>query len=747
MRDRARVSALLLFILSLISPFEGASGRITLAHQKQQKPGESQGVLRLETFLVQLDTTVTDKKGNLVRGLKREDFEVYEDGIKQPVTHFSIRTAPREVALAAGDSKAGFPARPAVTASNTSLKKRYLLFAVDDLHLSPLNLPAVKKALLKFVDEQMTGGDRVAIVTTSGSLGFLQQFTYDRDVLRHAIAQLSARPRRAFQSYEVPRITDYQAELIEGGDEDALEIAVEQVLKLEPKPARPNARARAIQESRAKARMIVAQNSSVTTSTFDSLEQIVRSLGSLPGRKVFVLLSDGFLLGGPRNPREVDLHRITDAATQSGVMIYSIDSRGLTGPIAGGDASEESGFTATDTNRPGVLESIAMRSVGARRDGLSALALDTGGFLVQESDNFAGAIQRVIDDNATYYLLGYEPDLSTRRGNFRKISVRISGHPDYRVRTRTGYFAPGDLASQKSAASESAASPENSDEETKVVSDTRMREALGALVPIEGIPVGLVAEFVATPKAETLAVITSGIDMRLLSFQREGEDYVDKIELVTLAYDEHGKLAGSFGEHLGITIPATEFQHAVENSLNHKQPVTLKPGLYQIRVAAREESTGRIGSASCWVEIPDLTNHRLALSSIVLIPEGAAESANPKAAGGAAAPVARRERPERIFRKFHGSDHLDLFAEIYNAYANGSGQISIRKLIYSGSKLLNVSPFSPVSTAGLQEGQPIPYAFRLSLSPFPPGQYELRLEVSDSASKRSLFRSLYFAVE
>lgn len=109
--------------------------------------------------------------------------------------------------------------------------------------------------------------------------------------------------------------------------------------------------------------------------------------------------------------------------------------------------------------------------------------------------------------------------------------------------------------------------------------------------------------------------------------------------------------------------------------------------------------------------------------------------------------MGRRERPERIFQKFHRSDHLDLFAEIYNALVNGSRQISVRKLIYSGSKLLNVSPFSPVSTAGLQEGQPISYAIRLSLSPFPPGQYELRLEVSDSASKQSLFRSLSFAVE
>lgn len=82
-----------------------------------------------------------------------------------------------------------------------------------------------------------------------------------------------------------------------------------------------------------------------------------------------------------------------------------------------------------------------------------------------------------------------------------------------------------------------------------------MRAALGSLIPQHGIPVDLAGEFVSTPELGSVASVSTAIDMRLLSFEQAGENYEDKIELAGLAYDEHGKLAGSFGEHFDVTIP------------------------------------------------------------------------------------------------------------------------------------------------------------------------------------------------
>ena len=130
--------------------------------------------------------------------------------------------------------------------------------------------------------------------------------------------------RTAASNSDIPRITPYQAELIEDGDSDALELAVQELM------ARQNLdRRMATSESQSRARMIIQENNNLTTITLSTIENIVKDLRGLPGRKVLVLVSDGFLLGGQRNGVHDNIRRITDAATKAGVVIYSLDARGL----------------------------------------------------------------------------------------------------------------------------------------------------------------------------------------------------------------------------------------------------------------------------------------------------------------------------------------------------------------------------------------------------------------------------------
>ena len=148
----------------------------------------------------------------------------------------------------------------------------------------------------------------------------------------------------------------------------------------------------------------------------------------MTGRKMLVLLSDGFYLGGKALRRLYDMRRIIDAATRAGVVIYSIDARGLIAASPGGSASDS--FGADDINLPGVRSRVELSGVQAKLDGLNALASDTGGTLFKNSNDLSLGLQRVLDANETYYVLAYEPSTPYRDGRFHKIEVRIAAAPN-----------------------------------------------------------------------------------------------------------------------------------------------------------------------------------------------------------------------------------------------------------------------------------------------------------------------------
>src|SRR5262245_39427291 len=239
--------------------------------QKQDEP-----LLRIKTELVQIDVVVMDKQRNLARDLKGVDFELFDDGKKQEITHFAVGTAAQPARWLAVEKKKQDEKSPVDSAPVEIQAGRYIVIAVDDFHLAPENLIIAKRTLQRFINNQMVAGDQMAIATTSGAIGMFQQFTNERDVLERAVNRLNLQQRTVTSSFDIPRITDYQAELIDFGDLDALELAVQEILRQEPMPAPPQAagrggrggmnaggdggasqRERAIQQAQSRARMIV----------------------------------------------------------------------------------------------------------------------------------------------------------------------------------------------------------------------------------------------------------------------------------------------------------------------------------------------------------------------------------------------------------------------------------------------------------------------------------------------------------
>src|SRR5215468_6033030 len=235
--------ALVLFWTSALTLIGTAPAKFYTAHSQEQKGKEQkkqdETLLRIETELVQIDVVVTDKQGKLVRDLKRVDFELFDDGKKQEITHFAIGTATQPARWLAVEKKKQDEKSPADSAPVEIQAGRYIVIAVDDFHLEPENLMIAKRTLHRFIDSQMVADDQMAIATTSGNIGMFQQFTNERDVLERAVNRLNVQQRVVTTSSDVPRISDYQAELIDIGNQDALELAVQEILRLEPAPIPP----------------------------------------------------------------------------------------------------------------------------------------------------------------------------------------------------------------------------------------------------------------------------------------------------------------------------------------------------------------------------------------------------------------------------------------------------------------------------------------------------------------------------
>src|SRR5215475_5523651 len=219
-----RIALYALALAFFVAPLPALVGRTFSAARgtdeqngKEQKK-QDEPLLRIETELVQIDVVVTDKQGNLARDLKREDFELFDDGKKQEITHFAIGTAAQPARWLAVEKKKRDEKSPTDSTPVEIQAGRYIVIAVDDFHIAPENLLNAKRTLQRFINNQMVAGDQVAIATTSGNIGMFQQFTNERDVLERAINRLNVQNRTVTSSSDVPRITDYQAELIDIGD-------------------------------------------------------------------------------------------------------------------------------------------------------------------------------------------------------------------------------------------------------------------------------------------------------------------------------------------------------------------------------------------------------------------------------------------------------------------------------------------------------------------------------------------------
>lgn len=292
--------------------------------------------LRVDVNLVQIDAIVTDKSGRHVTNLTKDDFELLENGVSRPLTYFNY------VSLGPPSPARG----PAASGGPLALEdvRRTLALVVDDLRLSPASLHYTKEALGKFIDQQLEPGDLAAVITTSGQLGHLQQFTTDRRQLRLAIDRLHPQTLPAG-----------------GGMSEDMHQRNFQIRNF-------------------------------NLSSLQAVRAIARGLRDFPGRKSLIMFSEGFEVGirARRNAYDTapdtevfssEILEVAQAVHRSSAVLYAIDPRGV--------AAENI---------------LAVRRAQA---GFAYLATESGGRAAFDTNDLNQSLARVLADQSGYYLLGY----------------------------------------------------------------------------------------------------------------------------------------------------------------------------------------------------------------------------------------------------------------------------------------------------------------------------------------------------
>jgi VWFA-related protein len=742
----------------VVALFLFVSAPAVFGQQPQPPQDKTDDVVRISTELVQTGVTVLDKQGHFVDGLKPEQFVLKVDG--QPVTpsffeRVTAGTAREEKLVTA---VAGGASPQAAPAAGASVRGRTIVFFIDDLHLSPESVGRTRKTILEFIENQMSPYDQAAVASASNQIGFLQQFTDLKAVLRAAVGRLNHIPYTV-RDVEVVPMTEYTALRIDQGDKDASDHYVTELLKSTNyrggstsggKPVSPfggrtaqgetggMTREQAERVVKERAQVMLKEAASVSLNTLNTLESLMRSSSTLPGRKLVFFISDGFYLNDRNTGFNDKLRQITDAAARAGVVIYSIDARGI---VSMTDASSN----RADPN--GRLSRSNTGELSASQDPLTALAADTGGRALLNSEAISSAVTNALQETSNYYLLAWRPPTDEQKGaKFKRVEVSIPGRPDLTVRLPKGFVAgrpeadaarlkenktPAVNANTPAAASNTAGAAKGPEGDIK--------SALTATAPKKGLPTKLSVGYLDVPGTGTMLTTSIQMATDVLGYGDDGKQPA-AIDLAGMALDAQGKPAGSFKTRLNVNPLAENI--SVENpGVVYNNKVPLKPGIYQVRVAARDDRTGRVGSAAQWVEIPDLAAKRLTLSSLMVGGQFVG-----KRKDAAAAP---EQVQFSVDRRFKAGSHLNFLTLVYNATPGPSGAPDLEaqiKITRGGQAVVN-SPARKIGTPQGTDLARVPYGADIGLSTLSPGRYVLQVTINDRAAKTSAAQQTTFDIE
>ena len=387
-------------------------------------------LIELSVNLVLMPVVVHDKQGRIVSDLKKEDFQVFDDGKARSISAFTVEkrdsVGSRPVTAVEPDLQP--PTHGNAATQSSPLPERITVLLFDDLHLTFEDLTYLRKAASKALDATLSGSDVAAVVSVSGKVN--SGLTRDRAKLQDAIVSL--RPTGIYRSStaDCPQIDYYQANLIENKhDPAALKDVVGQITTV-CSPNTPENMAERLADSAAMRALNPGKQDILTT--YATLREIVRRMATLPGQRTLLLVSDGFL--SIEEEARFAASQLMDLAAQSNVTINAIDARGL----------YTASMTASDDTRgrsPGQVEEYRRDSMRMAEEAMGELADGTGGRFFHNSNDLDAGFMAITEAPEAVYMLELPLDGVKANGSYHRLEVKVD-REGMEVQARRGYFIP-----------------------------------------------------------------------------------------------------------------------------------------------------------------------------------------------------------------------------------------------------------------------------------------------------------------
>lgn len=648
--------------------------------------------------LVVEPVVVKDKQGNPVTGLTAKDFTITEDGVPQvirsceyqnlPATVTPAHYTPQNVTIYNKLVRTQIAPEPAGGARYKN--HRLLALYFDMTAMPPPDQLRALDAAQNFLKTQMQPDDLVAILRyQGGSVDVLQDFTADRDRLLSILGTLEVGEGQGFnQTEDDSSAADVGAAF---GQDDA------------------------------------EFNIFNTDRQLSALQTAAKMLGRLSEKKSLIYFASGLRLNGLDN--QAQLHATIDDAIRSGVSFWPIDARGLVAEAPLGDAARGSQGNAGMYS--GAAAKAMMTDFNQSQDTLFALAGDTGGKALLDSNDLTRGIVAAERSVSSYYILGYYTTNTAQNGRFRRIKVTLSGHPGASLEYRQGYYA-GKVFSKFNDADK----------------ERQLEDALMLKDPITDLTIAMEIDYFQLNHAEYFVPIVVKIPGSELALAKKRGAARTSIDFIGEIQDDYGNITvTNLRDKIDVKLNGETASQLAKVPLEYDAGFTLLPGKYTLKFLARDNETGRIGTFQTGFTIPNLNKETksLPISSVVLSSQrvnlkdalynavkAKDEAANPLVEGG----WKLIPSVTRVFRK---DQTMYVYLQAYEP-----GTAAIRPLVafvtfYDGQgKVLETQPLR-MTAAMASSVRPVPMRFSVPLDRLQTGNYDFQITVLDPDGEKAAF--------
>src|SRR6202790_2037801 len=567
--------------------------------------------VRVTSELVLVNVVVRDKKGNLVRDLKKEDFTVLEDNKRQEVSTFDfenvdeLATAGAAEATATGAAGTGSLLRSSSQPAIDARDRRLMLLFFDFSAMDPEQIERSVDAAKKFVQTRMQPADMVAMVSLATNMRVDLDFTADKTKVLASLAAYTASQGQGFDSGA------------EGSAEGAAETGGS----------------------------FTADDTDYNTFTADrkllALQSIMQALGKINQKKSIIYFSNGISQSGVDN--QSALRAATAAAVKANVSIYPLDVRGLQAFPPGGEAQNASLHGQSAYNGGAVLNDLD--SNAASQETLSTLAADTGGKAFFDSNDFGGVFSQVQKDTSAYYVLGFTSNNPLKDGKFRHLRVQLN-RPDVHLEYRSGYYAGRDFQHLN-----------------RTDREQQMGDELEAELPQTDVAVYAGAAYFRQDESHYYLAVSLVIPGSQIPFVQAKDKDNATIDIIGEVRAQGKLTVGNLRDTVKLALDSS--QQVRRKNVQYNTGFLLAPGSYHLKFVVRENQTGRLGSFETDVQVPDLRKVPLRMSSVVLGSQRVPATGKKK--GPQPLIQDQTELVPNVAHVFTQDQHLYLQYEIYDA--------------------------------------------------------------------------------